>query len=821
MLAALWTGSVQAQTAQHYEIVGKAADMDGKWVYMADEQKHKVDSAQVADGAFAFRGPLHKVQQMILSIGRAQQAFLLDENPVQAELIRHKRVVMGKELVQTVLDIKGDHDQQLLQVMNRTLARELMFMMAISFSGKEGELTDAKRDSLGRMYTEARSYTQHVFDSIVAHFQDSYVSAIIINERLAKERPVAEIERLYGLLSSRVKESAPGKALRSTIASLKAVGVGSVAPDFSLTDEKGMPFTLSSLKGKRCVLIDFWASWCGPCVKELPNVKRVYAQYHDRGFEVVSVSIDDKRDLWLGAINKYKLPWIQLSSLKGWKCPVAQLYQVTAVPAMFLLDAEGRIVSDKARGEVLEQEVARLCGGDHKAAASGTAVNVGIAFAQGAWSEVCRQAQQAGKPIFLDVYTSWCGPCKMMASQTFTQSEVGDFFNKNFISYKVDAEKGEGMAIAKRLGVNSYPSCFFLTPDEKVVASFVGAKKVKELLREGQKAVKNYGLLPELTRMEAQYAGGNRNKDFMMRFCQMRLSFGIKGGKPVEELVGMLTDEELLLPDNAQWIQWLTAYNAPLMKRITQVLVEAWPNLGIKGLRKLNAAQMRWLSACLAEATAGNRRQEFDELMAIKRAMNALDPTNNDNAISASIGGGTAYMDTEQIMLNFYSKNHCDDEFEKLFLDYLQRKMNELPADSLIKVSDDMERSYRQALKSDTVSEEKKQQLRQGHDLMQVMSGAKHQLLSVLLYNAAAYYWKLKTQADYASPNEALKRQYATWLHFFYALQRNCTMGIPVAKKLRELGLEAEARALLEDLNAFLRLQEAPQEELQKVQRLL
>ena len=72
-----------------------------------------------------------------------------------------------------------------------------------------------------------------------------------------------------------------------------------------------------------------------------------------------------------------------------------------------------------------------------------------------------------------------------------------------------------------------------------------------------------------------------------------------------------------MILDNAQWIQWLTAYNAPLMKRITQVLVEAWPNLGIKGLRKLNAAQMRGLSACLAEATAGNRRQEFDELMAI------------------------------------------------------------------------------------------------------------------------------------------------------------------------------------------------------------
>ena len=87
----------------------------------------------------------------------------------------------------------------------------------------------------------------------------------------------------------------------------------------------------------------------------------MYDKYHDKGFEVISISLDDKRDNWLQAIATHQLPWIQVSSLQGWKCPVVQKYRVSAVPAMFLLDAEGRIVSNKARGAVLEREVEKLC----------------------------------------------------------------------------------------------------------------------------------------------------------------------------------------------------------------------------------------------------------------------------------------------------------------------------------------------------------------------------------------------------------------------------------------------------------------------------
>ena len=103
----------------------------------------------------------------------------------------------------------------------------------------------------------------------------------------------------------------------------------------------------------------------------------------------------------------------------------------------------------------------------------------GISFTQGNWKEVQALAAQENKAIFLDVYTSWCGPCKMMANKVFTQKEAGDYFNANFINYKIDAEKGEGIEIAKKYQISSYPTCLFLTPDGKLVSSFVGAKDEK------------------------------------------------------------------------------------------------------------------------------------------------------------------------------------------------------------------------------------------------------------------------------------------------------------------------------------------------------
>ena len=102
----------------------------------------------------------------------------------------------------------------------------------------------------------------------------------------------------------------------------------------------------------------------------------------------------------------------------------------------------------------------------------------GIQFFGGSWKEVMAEAKSTGRPVFIDVYTSWCMPCKKMAKETFTQKEVGDYFNANFVNYKIDAEKGEGITIARQYKVTAYPTCLFVLPNGKLVHSFLGFQTV-------------------------------------------------------------------------------------------------------------------------------------------------------------------------------------------------------------------------------------------------------------------------------------------------------------------------------------------------------
>jgi len=136
---------------------------------------------------------------------------------------------------------------------------------------------------------------------------------------------------------------------------------GAVAPDFAQNDPEGKSIKLSELRGK-VVLVDFWASWCGPCRKENPNVVKMYNRFKDKGFEILGVSLDKSKGPWLKAIAKDKLSWYHVSDLRGWKNEVAQLYSVTSVPATVLLDQEGRIVARNLRGPQLEAKVAEILG---------------------------------------------------------------------------------------------------------------------------------------------------------------------------------------------------------------------------------------------------------------------------------------------------------------------------------------------------------------------------------------------------------------------------------------------------------------------------
>ncbi|OAV44871.1 TlpA disulfide reductase family protein [Lewinella sp. 4G2] len=155
---------------------------------------------------------------------------------------------------------------------------------------------------------------------------------------------------------------APVKQIKQQAAGLRTFSVGAEAPLFTSESPEGENISLESLRGK-VVLIDFWASWCGPCRRENPNVVKVYEKYKDQGFEILAVSLDSNRDRWLKAIADDNLTWLHVSELKGWKSTVGRLYGVSSIPQTVLLDAEGRILARNLRGAALEQKLAQVFAG--------------------------------------------------------------------------------------------------------------------------------------------------------------------------------------------------------------------------------------------------------------------------------------------------------------------------------------------------------------------------------------------------------------------------------------------------------------------------
>lgn len=153
-------------------------------------------------------------------------------------------------------------------------------------------------------------------------------------------------------------KSVDAKKIKETFP--KTISVGEEVPNISLTDINGKPLALTSLRGK-VVLIDFWASWCGPCRGENPNVVNAYNKFREKGFTVFSVSLDTNKDLWQAAINKDGLVWPNhVSDLKGWSSDPAKLYNVKGIPATFLIDQQGKLIATNLRGDDLQAKLAEL-----------------------------------------------------------------------------------------------------------------------------------------------------------------------------------------------------------------------------------------------------------------------------------------------------------------------------------------------------------------------------------------------------------------------------------------------------------------------------
>lgn len=347
---------------EDFVIQGKISTASsGKFIklYYENDAAKVVDSVRIQNGSFVFSGKLNAPTLGKLSLGTEDMGDRID-----LFLSKGKIRVSAKDSL-SYAKINGtqlaeSHEKFAEKV--RPVDRKFIDRLAAYRDMPEGEDKKAYIAKVMEGLDEYTRFKREATHQFVTNNPDSYV-ALYHLDKTAQGR-VANYETtfpFYDKLSPALKATALGKQLGERLLAAKGDLTGQPYKDFVSTTPEGAELSLKDiLTQNKYTLVDFWASWCGPCRKENPHVVKTYEAFKAKGFTVLSVSLDDNSERWKAAIEQDGMPWHHVSSLKGWKEPAAQLYGVRAIPQNILIDAQGKIVATNLRGETLFNKVEQL-----------------------------------------------------------------------------------------------------------------------------------------------------------------------------------------------------------------------------------------------------------------------------------------------------------------------------------------------------------------------------------------------------------------------------------------------------------------------------